>query len=218
MSETAQERWQPRTLTSIPTSRKSLEEVADSARQTGYAEGFAKGEQEANQQGNQKVQELMALWASMEKPLANQDAEVSEHLLSLVMAMVRAVLRRELTTDETFIRSTLEEALQALAESRAPLEIRLNPADKAAVETHLGEQRLTAELVADNLVLRGGCHVSRGHALVDATIEQQCRALLEQLVSVDQTSETAADSTTPLDPDRISEIASRFAPGGNDDD
>ena len=60
MSETAQERWQPRTLTSVPTSRKSLEEVADSARQTGYAEGFAKGEQEANRQGNQKVQELMA--------------------------------------------------------------------------------------------------------------------------------------------------------------
>ena len=218
MSETAHERWQPRPLTSLPTSRKSLEEVADSARQTGYAEGFAKGEQEANQQGNQKVQELMALWASMEKPLANQDADVSEHLLSLVMAMVSAVLRRELSTDETFIRSTLEAALQALAKSRAPLEIRLNPADKAAVETHLGEQRLTAELVADNLVLRGGCHVSRGNALVDATIEQQCQALLEQLVSVDQTSETAADSTTPLDPDRISEIASRFAPGGNDDD
>ena len=218
MSETAQERWQPRTLTSVPTSRKSLEEVADSARQTGYAEGFAKGEQEANRQGNQKVQELMALWASMEKPLANQDAEVSEHLLSLVMAMVRAVLRRELSTDEAFIRRTLGEGLQVLAESRAPLEIRLNPADKAAVETHLGEHRLTAELVSDNLVLRGGCKVSRGHALVDATIEQQCRALLEQLVLVDETSETAAESATPLDPDRISQRADRFAPGGKDDD
>lgn len=218
MSESAPERWQPRTLTTVPTSRKSLEAVADSARQTGYTEGFEKGEREAKQQGEQKVRELMALWASMAKPMADQDAEVSEHLLSLVLALVKSILKRELSTDETFIKDTLNGALALLAETHAPLEIRLNPADKAAVEAHLSDERLTADLVPDTGVLRGGCHVSRGHAFVNATIEQQCQTLIEQLVSVDQSASTDSQSTTPLDPDRISAIADRFTPGENNGD
>ena len=50
MSETALERWQPRAITTVPTSRKSLEEVAEAARQKGYSEGLAKGQAEARAQ------------------------------------------------------------------------------------------------------------------------------------------------------------------------
>ena len=99
-----------------------------------------------------------------------------------------------------------------------PLEIRLNPADKTAVAENLSDERRRAELVPDATVVRGGCHVSRGHACVDATIDQQCQTLIEQLVTVDQSASTDAQLTTPLDPDRISAIADRFAPGENNGD
>ena len=88
MSETAHERWQPRTLTSVPTSRKSLEEVAESARQEGYQAGLAKGEEDAKREGSQKAEQLAALWFSMEKPMADQDAEVSEYLLSIICFLI----------------------------------------------------------------------------------------------------------------------------------
>ena len=169
MSETAHERWQPRTLTSVPTSRKSLEEVAESARQQGYEAGFAKGEEEAKREGSHKAEQLAALWSSMEKPMADQDAEVSEYLLSLVLAMVKSVLRRELITDASLIKDTLDRALELLAESRAPVEIRLNPADKSVVEAHLDEKRLLAELVSDNTMLRGGCRLAGKRLLMPAS-------------------------------------------------
>ena len=218
MSETAHERWQPRTLTSVPTSRKSLEEVAESARQQGYEAGFAKGEEEAKREGSHKAEQLAALWSSMEKPMADQDSEVSEYLLSLVLAMVKSVLRRELITDASLIKDTLDRALELLAESRAPVEIRLNPADKSVVEAHLDEKRLTAELVSDNTVLRGGCSLSRGQAVVDASIEQQLRTLIEELVNNDLSQGDEGQVKTPLDPEQISSIAERFAAGdGNVD-
>lgn len=215
MSETAHERWQPRTLTSVPTSRKSLEEVAESARQEGYQAGFAKGEEDAKREGSQKAQQLAALWSSMEKPMAKQDSEVSEYLLSLVLAMVKSVLRRELSTDAAFIKDTLDRALDVLAEGRTPLEVRLNPADKSVVESHLDEKRLTAELISDNTVLRGGCSLSRGQAFVDASIEQQLRTLLEGLVTNDRSAGNEGYEKSPLDPDQISAIAERFATDGD---
>jgi flagellar assembly protein FliH len=217
MSETAHERWQPRTLTSVPTSRKSLEEVAESARQEGYQAGFAKGEEDAKREGSQKTEQLAALWSSMEKPMADQDAEVSEYLLSLVLALVKSVLRRELTTDASLIKDTLDRALKLLAEGRAPLEVRLNPADKSVVEAHLDEKRLTAELISDNAVLRGGCSLSRGQAVVDASIEQQLRTLIEELVANDMSAGDEGQEKSPLDPDQISAIAERFAKGSDDD-
>ncbi len=217
MSETAQERWQPRTLTSVPTNRKSLEEVAESARQQGYEAGFAKGEEDAKREGSQKAEQLAALWSSMEKPMADQDAEVSEYLLSLVLAMVKAVLRRELTTDASLIKDTLDRALKLLAEGHAPLEVRLNPADKSVVETHLDEKRLTAELISDNTVLRGGCSLSRGQAFVDASIEKQLLTLIEELVTNDMSAGNEGQEKSPLDPDQISAIAERFVTGSDND-
>ena len=212
MSEPAIERWQPRTITRVPTSNKSLEEVAEAARQKGYAEGLAQGQLEARKQAEQTAGELAALWQSMKKPIADQDIEVSEHLLALVASLTHAVLERELSTDETFIKSTLDQALAHLAESEAPLSITLNPSDKALVETLLEEARIAAELVSEKTMLRGGCRLTRGHALVDATIESKIRSLIEQVAGDSPTSEPVDKTTAVLDADRIQSIADRFSP------
>ena len=211
-SDAAIERWQPRTITSVPTSDKSLEEVAEAARQKGYAEGLAQGQVEARKQAEQTAGELAALWQSMKKPIANQDVEVSEHLLSLVISLSEAVLDRELSTDHEFIKATLDQALTHLADSEAPLTVTLNPADKALVETLLEEERLAAELVGEANMLRGGCRLTRGHALVDATIESKIRSLIEQIVGNSPTADPVDKTTAVLDADRIQSIAERFSP------
>lgn len=211
MSDSTAERWQPRTLTSVPVDAKSLEEVVDQARQKGYADGLAQGQAEARKQSEATASELATLWQSMQRPIANQDNAVSEHLLALVIAVSNAVLRRELSTDSSAIRTILNESLNYLAECDAPITITLSPADKALVESLLDEERLTAELISDTAILRGGCLVQRGDALVDATIENRIRQLIDQLAGADiQSTETQVDSK-PLDPDRISAIAKRFS-------
>jgi len=216
MSEPAIERWQPRTITTVPTSHKSLEEVAEAARKKGYAEGLAQGQAEARKQGEETAAELLALWQSMSKPIASQDVEVSEHLLALVVTLTHAVLERELSTDSELIKATLDEALMCLAESEAPLMVTLNPADKALVESLLEEKRLPAELVTDTTMLRGGCRLDRGHALVDATIESRIRSLVEMMGGSDLLSEQANQTSAVLDADRIQSIADRFSPKQDD--
>ena len=211
MSEVAPERWHPRTLTTVPTGAKSLEAVAEQARQKGYADGLSQGQVEARKQGEQTANELASLWQSMKRPIANQDKEVSEYLLSLVVATTKSVLRRELELDSTVFKSALDEALTCLADAEAPLTVTLNPADKALVANLLEEGRLHAELVPDSAMLRGGCLVQRGHALVDASIEGRVAKVIDQIVGADGSSLVESADMLPLDADRISAIAKRFS-------
>ena len=222
MSEVAQELWQPRTLAFVPTSKKSLEEVAELARSEGhaegYAEGFAEGQQEAKHQGAEQVEQLAALWASMAQPLANMDAQISEQLLSLVLAVVKSILRREIATETALIKETLKSSLCLLAESKAPIEIRLNPQDKQLTEEYLSEERLDAyKIVTDDSVMRGGCIVTRAQALVDASIERRCKLLIDQLVSKDANSLGVDQENTLLDSDVISDGAKRLETDGDND-
>lgn len=222
MSEVLNELWQPRTLAFVPTSRKSLEEIADLAREDGYtkgyAEGLAKGQQESKRQGVERVEELAALWTSMSKPMADMDSEVSEYLLSLALAVTKSILRRELITETTLIIKTLDSSLRLLSESKAPIEIRLNPQDKQLVEEYLTEQRSdNYSLITDDLIMRGGCIVTRGHALIDASIEKRCKLLIEQLVSLDAADLGGDKEKTPLDADVISNGTERLESGGDDD-
>jgi len=215
MSESNVQRWQPRTISVVSTSHKSLEEIAETARKQGYSEGFAKGQAEAQRNGEQAAGELAALWRSMKKPMAHQDNEVSEHLLSLVISLAGAVVERELTTDAEFIKSTLDSALMHLSESEASLTVTLNPADKALLERLLEADGIHAELKVDAAMLRGGCRVARGHALVDATIESRIQALIEQITAASSSTEASTETAAVLDADRIQSIADRFS--GNQD-
>ena len=222
MSEVAQELWQPRTLAFVPTSKKSLEEVAELARSEGYAEGYAegfeKGQQEAKLQGADQVEQLAALWASMAQPLANVDAQISEQLLSLVLAVVKTILRREIATETALIKETLKSSLGLLAESKAPIEICLNPQDKQLIEEYLSEERPDAYvIVTDDSVMRGGCIVTRAHALVDASIERRCKLLIDKLVSKDASNLDTEQEGTPLDSDVISDGAKRLESDGDND-
>jgi hypothetical protein len=60
-------------------------------------------------------------------------------------------------------------------------------------------------------MLRGGCRLDRGHALVDATIESRIRSLIEKMVDGGPQSEPANKTTAVLDADRIQSIADRFS-------
>ena len=215
MSNEIADRWHPRTLTVIPSDAKTLEEIAEQARQKGHAEGLLQGQAAAKRQNQQTAGELAALWKSMQRPISEQDSEVSEYLLALVVAISELVIRRELTTDQNLIRSVLDESLSLLAESESAITITLNPSDKALVEQLLDEKRTTADLVADEAMLRGGCLIERGHGIVDATTEARVRSIVEQIGVIDAGVPAEQPAARPIDSDRVNAKAERFT-GGND--
>ena len=65
----------------------------------------------------------------MQRPIAHQDSEVSEYLLSLVIAISKLVVRQGLT-DEYLITTVLNESLELLAGAESPITITLNPSVK----------------------------------------------------------------------------------------
>ena len=215
MSNEIANRWHPRTLTVIPSDAKTLEEIAEQARQKGHAEGLLQGQAAAKRENQQTAGELAALWKSMQRPILNQDSEVSEYLLALVVAISELVIRRELTTDQNLIRSVLDESLSSLAENESAITITLNPSDKALVEQLLDEKRTTADLVADEAMLRGGCLIERGHGIVDATTEARIRGIVEQMGVIDASVPAEQLAARPIDSDRVNAKAERFT-GGND--
>jgi flagellar assembly protein FliH len=215
MSNETADRWHPRTLTVIPSDAKTLEEIAEQARHKGHAEGLLQGQAAAKRQNQQTADELAALWKSMQRPISDQDSEVSEYLLSLVIAISELVIRRELTVDQKLIRSVLEESLSSLAESESAITITLNPADKALVEQLLDEKRTTADLVADEAMLRGGCLIERGYGIVDATTEARVRGIVEQMGAIDAGVPAEQLAGRRIDPDRVDAEAKRLT-GGND--
>ena len=215
MSNEIANRWHPRTLTVIPSDAKTLEEIAEQARQKGHAEGLLQGQAAAKRENQQTAGELAALWKSMQRPILNQDSEVSEYLLALVVAISELVIRRELTTDQNLIRSVLDESLSSLAENESAITITLNPSDKALVEQLLDEKRTTADLVADEAMLRGGCLIERGFGIVDATTEARVRGIVEQMGVIDAGVPAEQLAGRRIDPDRVSAEAKRLT-GGND--
>ena len=215
MSNETADRWHPRTLTVIPSDAKTLEEIAEQARHKGHAEGLLQGQAAAKRQNQQTADELAALWKSMQRPISDQDSEVSEYLLSLVVAISELVIRRELTVDQKLIRSVLEESLSSLAESESAITITLNPSDKALVEQLLDGKRTTADLVADEAMLRGGCLIERGYGIVDATTEARVRDIVEQMGVIDAGVPAEQLAGRRIDPDRVGAEAKRLT-GGND--
>ena len=215
MSNETADRWHPRTLTVIPSDAKTLEEIAEQARHNGHAEGLLQGQAAAKRENQQTAGELAALWKSMQRPISEQDSEISEYLLALVVAISELVIRRELTTDQNLIRSVLDESLSSLAENESAITITLNPSDKALVEQLLDEKRTTADLVADEAMLRGGCLIERGHGIVDATTEARIRGIVEQMGVIDAGVPAEQLAGRRIDPDRVDAEAKRIT-GGND--
>jgi len=210
MSEPAMERWQPRVFTAE--SLMSADERMAAERQRGYTDGLGKGEAEAERRLQEKLSQFDAILGSLEQPLQDMNKDVSEHLLSLVIATTRAILKRELVTDDSVIRDSLDEALSALSGASGDIEVSLHPDDEALVSGLLKDQRDKVTIVANPDIFRGGCLVKRNDSLVDATIEEKCKAVLEQLAN-EAPRAVGSTENDILDADRIQAIADRFQSG-----
>lgn len=208
MSELAMERWQPRVFTAE--TLLSPEERAEQERNRGYQDGLSKGEAEAKKVLQAKVEQFDAIVASMEKPLQGMDKNVSEHLLSLVVSATKAVLKRELATDEEAIQDSLNEALAALGQTSGDIEVSLHPQDESLVSALLKDERSNVTVIANPDISRGGCLVKREDSLVDATIEAKCQTVFEQLANQANRLAQSSEEAEVLDADRIQAIADRF--------
>lgn len=181
-----------------------LEELAAKAHaeglEQGRAEGFEFGHREGLEAGRQdvlaRIQQFDRIMQTLSEPFIELDEQVEREVVSLVIAMVRQLVRREIKTDPGQIVGVVREALGILPVSTRRIRVLLNPEDAELVREayKLGDSDQKWQIIEDPVIQRGGCRVYTENSQVDATLESRLNALIAPLLGSERENGSAADN------------------------
>jgi flagellar assembly protein FliH len=222
-SDVAFTSWQPKILLNESTgSQPAPEEIRQQARNEGYADGYTEGLEAGKKtsldHSNAKVAQLQSLIDALERPFKNIESEVSEYLLSLVSAICKSVLSRELSTDVGHIHTTLERALELLSGQRGTVNLSLHPDDASVVSDLWSDDFGEFNIIASPEITRGGCLIKRNDSVVDATIESQLRKIISELSLMPGPVNSSGEAADLLDSEQVDVISKRLGTWVNDDE
>lgn len=178
---------------SAPPTAADLEQIQKQAYEEGYEqgkkEGFEFGHKEGLEQSKQElhsyVSHMQQLLASFETPLRDLDNQVERELLSLVIAIVKQLVRREVKSDPNLIVGVVREALSILPVNSRNVRLIVHPEDAELIREiyALGDSELGWSLVEDPVINRGGCKVVTETSQVDATLDSRLASLIAPLLA-----------------------------------
>jgi len=169
-----------------------LEQIQKEAHKEGFErgkkEGFSYGHKEALEVGRKqlrdKMQAMDRIFHALETPFKQLDEQVEQELITLAIAIVKQLVRREMKIDSSQILGVVQEAINILPVSSRNVRLVLNPDDAVVVrEVYAStETELGWVIVEDPILARGGCRVLTDTSLVDATLESRLASLIAPLL------------------------------------
>lgn len=187
----------------LPTAAQ-LEELTKQAHQEGYergqAEGFEFGHREGLEAGHREMQERLQRFdevlGKLEKPFEDLDEQVEREVVTLVIAMVRQLVRREVKTDPGQVVGVVREALGVLPVNARRIRVLLHPDDAELVREaySLGENDQKWQIVEDPVIQRGGCRIYTENSQIDATLESRLNSLIAPLLANERNTDSPAAS------------------------
>lgn len=176
-----------------PPTAGDLEKLQKQAYEEGFEEGkkagFEFGHKEGLAQAKRDIQHYTAhldkLLSHFEQPLRELDDQVEKELLSLVIAIVKQLLRREVKSDPNLIVGVVREALSVLPVSSSNIRLLLHPEDAELIREvyALGDNEVGWSLIEDPVINRGGCKVVTDTSQIDGTLESRLTALIAPLLA-----------------------------------
>lgn len=169
----------------------AYEEGFESGRQEGLTAGREAGEQQGYQEGLAKAeaesapqQALLAeLITALESPLAQQQDDIAQWLVSLSSAVAQAVIGQACTLDKCLIEDALVQALEQLPAGEADICVRVHP-DEIGLATDLLSHKLAAgswTMQPDPELSPGGCCISTANSRVDYSLEYRLNVVADEL-------------------------------------
>lgn len=178
---------------STPPTAAALEKLQQQAYDEGYEkgrrEGFEFGHKEGLENAKQEFQryatQFERLMGTFEQPLRELDNQVERELLSVVIAIVRQLVRREIKSDPNLIIGVVREALSILPVSSRNVRLLVHPEDAELIREiyALGDTEIGWTLVEDPVINRGGCKVVTDTSQIDATLESRLASLIAPLLA-----------------------------------
>lgn len=161
-----------------PTEADWQAEVA-AARQAGYQDGYRDGlvalEGFKQSFAAQATAQVGALVQSMDAAFETLEARMAEAVAATAVRLARQVLRSELQVQPELVAKVAGEAVGAVLLSARQITVHVHPQDLPLVSEGAGEllEARGARLVAEPMILRGGCRIESDLGAVDARIESR---------------------------------------------
>ncbi|MGD8909327.1 MAG: flagellar assembly protein FliH [Chromatiales bacterium] len=174
---------------SAPPTAQQLEKLQQAAYEEGRREGFEFGHKEGLERARKELEhykhQLDSLLKTFEQPLRELDNQLERELLSLVIAVVRQLVRREVKSDPNLIIGVVREALSILPVNSRSVRLLVHPEDAELIREiyALGDTEVGWELVEDPVVDRGGCKVITETSQIDATLDSRLTSLIAPLLA-----------------------------------
>ncbi len=181
--------------------------------QQGLEQGRRQGHAEALQQTTEQLAQLQAAWSDVADQLdasrRQMDREARQAVLEFALKMAERLVHRVIEIDPTVVVDQLAAAL-SLVTRPMDVSVRINPADRTVLAQAMPQlmsefnQFQHVQLTDDGDIARGGCVVTYGQGLIDATVEKQIERVIdlilprEEHVNV-QSEEPAADDDVQTD-------------------
>jgi len=208
MEEVSLEALKPLTLDELEAIRQdAYNEGLSAGERDGFHAGQLKAKQEADTALHAKLMHLEQLMTHLLEPIAEQDQQLEQSLITLVSHVARQVVQRELLSDSSQIRHVLREALKLLPMGAGNVRIHINPQDFELVKALRERHEETWRILEDEALQPGGCRVETEHSQIDASIETRLALALKQLfdqqreqVTNPPGADVAVDLSTPHAP------------------
>jgi flagellar biosynthesis/type III secretory pathway protein FliH len=157
------------------------------AQAEGYAAGFAEGRARATAE-LEPIRHLLAnLIGSLERDQLSARQGAEQNVYALALAAARWLFQREVDHDTGVVEALIRRAVSLLP-AGAPIEIRANPQDLAALGNHLelrepDGRALAVHWIADPAIERGSFTLASPERLIDGRADLALRTLYERLAA-----------------------------------
>lgn len=164
-----------------------IETARKLAWQEGYDDGYSVGLEAGTRDGARRVQYLDEILCSLSKPFEELDTVVSEQLLTLVGKVARAIVRREIETDSSYVVNLIREGLAALPVAANDVRVYVSPEDAELVRASLvsAGEGSGWRLESDPSLARGGCRITTSASQIDASPGTRLSRLLASMANDD---------------------------------
>lgn len=132
----------------------------------------------------EKINELERYIHQFHHPWVLANQEVESYLLQLTVAIVKKLLRSELTTKPDYIMNIIHECIELLPESCKKLQLFLNTIDFERIKKYLPEMKTTnldIEFQVDENLSEGECRVASDDSFINATWENKINVIIDQV-------------------------------------
>jgi flagellar assembly protein FliH len=176
--------------------RAAQKEGFEQGRREGQEYGHREGLEEARNEIKTRLARLDGLLGQLDKPFEQLDQALENEIVTLIISMVRQLIRREVKLDPGQIVGVVREALAILPIAVRNIRVILHPDDAQLVREAyaIGEHEQKWQIVEDPVIQRGGCRIHSDTSQVDATLESRLNSLIAPLLAGERTHDTEADA------------------------